>query len=135
MIHLTSWMRCLLYSELLVYSEADANEQVYPHFHVHHTGTNYVTDMCIRLDVPEYANHGSHRGELNSRGKNDLIRLLKEPVIYDDEEMSSWRALVSDWNKQYSNTVIEEMPDYRKLPSQSGSKKVRRKERTPRGNR
>ena len=121
-------------SKLLVYSESDENNQVKPHFHVHHEGTSYKTDMCIRLDIPKYANHRSHRGELNSRGKKDLMNLLNDLIIYDDEEMTTWRALVLDWNKKYDSVIIDRMPDYSELPRQSGSKKNKRKESTSRHN-
>ena len=106
-------------SKLLVYSESDENNK---------------TDMCIRLDIPKYANHRSHRGELNSRGKKDLMNLLNDLIIYDDEEMTTWRALVLDWNKKYDSVIIDRMPDYSELPRQSGSKKNKRKESTSRHN-
>ena len=62
----------------------------YPHFHLYVEGQPYKTDMCIRLDVPEYFEHGNHKGRFNSRGRKKLNNYLQ--LTDEASGRTKWQA-------------------------------------------
>ena len=91
-----------------------------PHFHVYVPDGKYTKNgedpktfhTCIRLDVPEYFNHGSKQGKFNNNDLKYLIKILKKPLKkYDGKTI--WRIMVDIWNSAFDGDIdINNMPDY-----------------------
>ena len=103
-----------IYELIVHYRE---NPVGYPHFHMHAIGTNYDSDICIRLDVAEYFIHSNHVETLNSAGRKKLDNYLREEIV--EGGLTRWRILVNDWNEAFRPVDIKEMPNYRRLPDKA----------------
>ena len=98
--------------DLIVYHKE--NKQGNPHFHMHITGEPYNSDMCVRLDIPEYFEHSKHVGRLNSKGRRKLNSYLR--TVNPRYGVTIWEALVDRWNEMFNTLDIDEMPNYENLP-------------------
>ena len=88
-----------------------------PHFHYRKKGT-WEGHTCIRLDKPEYFQHGDKQATLNSKQKKELVNFLKSKPLKAKRFDTNWEYLINEWNANNSNIEIAEdtkMPDYNKL--------------------
>ena len=91
-----------------------------PHFHVYVPEGKYTNNgedtktfhTCIRLNVPEYFNHGSKQGKFNNNDLKYLIKILKKPMKKHDGK-TLWRVMVDIWNASFDGDIdVDNMPDY-----------------------
>ena len=89
-----------------------------PHFHFYKT-TDDSSGGCIRLDKPEYFDHGHHQAKMNSTIKNRAIEWLKStPKTRFGHFTNNWEAMCYMWdigNPTHPTDPQLEMPDYTKL--------------------
>lgn len=97
-----------------------------PHFHVYVDGARNTKDgskrktfhSCVRLDIPEYFDHGTKTGKFNVQEIKDLIHVLNSKY-YKDPRYTVWSAMCLIWNnipnRKYILPKDLEMPDYTKL--------------------
>lgn len=88
-----------------------------PHFHYRKKGT-WEGHTYIRLDKPEYFQHGDKQATLNSKQKKELVNFLKSKPLKAKRFDTNWEYLINEWNANNSNIEIAEdtkMPDYNKL--------------------
>ena len=96
-----------------------ANEGPIPHFHFYSkTGGDYGGG-CIRLDLPEYFNHGNHTEKLNRRNIKRVQEWAKSPHrLLGRYGLNNWEAMCIYWNDSNPDHPLPdnlEMPDYSKL--------------------
>lgn len=90
-----------------------------PHFHFYPPGHLEKEGGCIRLDEPEYFNHGSYKATLNKRNIKRMIEWMSQPHKYWGKYgETNWDLLVLDWNDQNSNFPLPKstkQPNYLEL--------------------
>ena len=102
---------CILYRETHTRWE--------PHFHLESTNIDFST--VIRLDIPDYMDHGYPIGILEKDEALLLYDWMKslDPAASGLYGITHWKGLAILWNSNiYLNGVIRntnKMPDYRKL--------------------
>lgn len=90
-----------------------------PHFHFY-VGGDMKSGGCIRLDKPEYFNHGHYKEKINRRLKNHAIQWLhsKPKSKLGALFKNNWEAMCYMWeigNPDHPLPDSLEIPDYRKL--------------------
>lgn len=89
-----------------------------PHFHIIDKNKKFNNEGCIRIDIPEYFDHGGKTMHLNSKQRKDLIDFLNKPYRNKKLNITNWDYLVLLWNDNNSDIEIDdnvEMPDYNLL--------------------
>lgn len=96
--------------KILVYG----SEGPIPHFHFE--TLDRELEGCIRLDKPEYFDHGKHRGRLTKRLLKNLIKFLEAPHKYLGKfGMTNWQVICMYWddnNINYPFNKEAKMPNY-----------------------
>jgi len=101
-----------------VYVNTDDGGDI-PHFHYRKKGT-WEGHTCIRLDKPEYFQHGDKQATLNSKQRKELVKFLQSKPTRTTRFSTNWEYLLDAWNANNSNVEIPVdliMPDYNKLSS------------------
>ena len=101
------------------YGECSINyysgEGTKPHFHIENKDLTFI--CCIRLDVPEYFQHGTKQGTLNNAQIKELIKILNSPA--KTKRNTVFEALCDGWNNNLNNKFEVQypyiIPDYTKL--------------------
>lgn len=93
-----------------------------PHFHVYNKDESFLS--CIRLDKADYFLHGPYKDKLNSKSRKLLDQLLNLKVKDEETgvEVSNWKRLVDDWNRNENRHPVDAVviPNYRNLPPKEG---------------
>ena len=96
------------------------SEGTIPHFHIENKDLSFI--CCIRLDKPEYFNHGIKQGTLNNNQIKELIKVLNSKS--KSGKYSVFEALCVGWNVDLSNKYKInhpfKIPDYTKLNKKEG---------------
>lgn len=91
------------------------SEGTKPHFHIENKDLSFI--CCIRLDAPEYFNHGIKQGTLNNNQIKELIKVLNSKA--KSGKYSVFESLCFGWNDDMENKFEVlypfKMPDYTKL--------------------
>ena len=86
-----------------------------PHFHIERDGRK---DVCVRLDINEFFNHGAKDETLNAKDSRTLCEWLNKPNLkYRTPEgipyYNNWKVLADMWNSHGTTKVdFGKMPDY-----------------------
>lgn len=96
-----------------IYVNTDDTGKI-PHFHYIKAHEWNAFHTSIRIDKAKYFHHGTKQDILNSKQKKELVNFL-QAESKNKRFKTNWEYLVSIWNDNNSDTVIDEnieIPDY-----------------------
>lgn len=90
--------------------------------HCHFVDDSLGIEICVRLDKPEYFNHGGKQQKFpNKRLRNTFAEFMESTAKIGGRETVRWDLAALDWNGANEDYIIPEntkMPDYRKLDTE-----------------
>lgn len=90
--------------EICVYTDDGGN---IPHVHIRDVATRGKNfDACVKLEYPEYFEHGSHTDFLNTKQKHQLNDFMNE-VPAKGVFRTNYEKAVYMWNDNNSNRDVE----------------------------
>lgn len=86
-----------------------------PHFHVFTVDKNF--DTCVCLKRAAYFEHAHYKGNLNTKERKALQKLMLISVVEKDGKLrSNWRRMADEWSRNDARQPIEAahpQPNYR----------------------
>ena len=96
---------------IMIYPNDNYDDTGHPHVHV--VPTNGKSDVCVRLDVPEYFVHGHHKGKFNNSQAKIFDTVMRQK---SDNGKTIWERAVKIYNDVRSPKItLKKQPDYTRL--------------------
>ena len=90
--------------EVCIYNREGGNV---PHVHIRDYATmGREFDACVKLESPEYFDHGCHTDILTTKQKHQLNDFMNSKPKYSAER-TNYEFAVSMWNNNGSNRIVE----------------------------
>jgi hypothetical protein len=90
--------------EICVYTDDPRNV---PHVHIRDVATRgKLFDACVKLEYPEYFDHGCHTDTLNSKQKRELDKFMNSAPAKGVFK-TNYEKAVYMWNDNNSNKDVE----------------------------
>lgn len=90
--------------------------------HCHYIDSESNREICVRLDKPEYFNHGGKQMKFTSDEKKTFIKFMKHKNSFNIE---TWKWCASTWNgfaqdnEDMELIKINKIPDYSLLETEA----------------
>ena len=89
--------------QVIVYTDDPGNV---PHVHILDKEIPHRFDCCVKLEYPEYFDHGSHNDHLNASGRHRLNDFMNSKCK-DSRYENNYDLAVSMWNLNNSDKTVE----------------------------